>query len=392
MRKISADFICSIHAAPQENTVLILDDDNRILALEDKSKHESASIEQHTGVLVPGFINAHCHLELSHMKGLIPTGTGLLKFIGNVVQQRGASPEHIQDCIEKAEQEMRDAGIVAVGDISNQTDTFPQKEKGNLKYYTFVECFDFLQDQNAQVEFSKYLAVYQALNPAPGSSKSLVPHAPYSVSKSLFNLINEHNPKQAATISIHNQETPAENALFEHKKGEFIDFYKMFEISLEQFQASSKTAIHYALAHMESKHRSLFVHNTLTNAEDIKAAQEWGENVFWASCPNANLYIENKLPNYQTFIDCDAQVCLGTDSLTSNWQLSILEEMKTIQRYQSFVPFNTLLKWATLNGAKALGFDNELGSFEVGKKPGVNLLNLDASFKLDASTQVSRLA
>ena len=102
--------------------------------------------------------------------------------------------------------------------------------------------------------------------------------------------------------------------------------------------------------------------------------KNWNSNVFWASCPNANLYIENSLPNYQIFIDNDAKVCLGTDSLTSNWQLSILSEMQAIARYQSYVNDETLLTWATLNGAIALGFDDELGSFEVGKKPGINLL------------------
>jgi cytosine/adenosine deaminase-related metal-dependent hydrolase len=68
---------------------------------------------------------------------------------------------------------------------------------------------------------------------------------------------------------------------------------------------------------------------------------------------------------------------IGTDSLTSNWQLSILEEMKTISKYQSYIPFDTLLQWATLNGARALGMEQELGSIEAGKKPGLLLLTYD---------------
>ena len=82
---------------------------------------------------------------------------------------------------------------------------------------------------------------------------------------------------------------------------------------------------------------------------------------------------------------------IGTDSLTSNWQLSVLDEMKTIARFQSYIPFEVLLRWATLNGAEALGFDKELGSIEVGKKPGLNLLNLDQNVKLAAGTQVKRI-
>lgn len=68
---------------------------------------------------------------------------------------------------------------------------------------------------------------------------------------------------------------------------------------------------------------------------------------------------------------------IGTDSLTSNWQLSVLEEMKTIAKYQSYVPFETLLQWATLNGAMALGMHDLLGSLEEGKSPGVLHLSFD---------------
>lgn len=140
-----------------------------------------------------------------------------------------------------------------------------------------------------------------------------------------------------------------------------------------------QASIYYAMEHMDPANRSLFVHNTLTTRDDLRAAQNWSPNTYWASCPNANLYIENRLPDYQAFINTGARLTLGTDSLTSNWQLSILEEMKTIARYQSYVPFETLLRWATLNGAQALGLDNMLGSLEPGKIPGVLLLEgLDA--------------
>jgi cytosine/adenosine deaminase-related metal-dependent hydrolase len=103
------------------------------------------------------------------------------------------------------------------------------------------------------------------------------------------------------------------------------------------------------------------------------------------------LYIENRLPNYQHFLDTNAKVTIGTDSLTSNWQLSILEEMKTIARFQSYVPFTTLLRWATLNGAEALGFDDVLGSIEVGKRPGLLLLNLGEDEQLVQETRVQRI-
>jgi len=391
MRKITADYIFPVSEAPIEKGVVVIEENGQILSIDNRKDHDPASLEIYDGVIVPGFINTHCHLELSHMKGLVDTGTSLLPFITNVVKFRNFPQEEILSAIEKADQEMYDNGIVAVGDISNKTDTFHRKKESAIRYYTFVEMFDFLQEETAQATFDRYKEVFDQLGVNSAKNRfSSVPHAPYTVSKKLFTLINELNSDDC-TVSIHNQETPSENELFESKTGRFIDFYKAFGFSLDQFSAIGKGSIYYALEHMNPKNRTLFVHNTLTTNEDIKAAKTWSGNIFWATCPNANLYIENRLPNYQNFIDTDAKMTIGTDSLTSNWQLSIIEEMKAIAKYQSYVSFETMLRWATLNGAEALGFEKELGSIEKGKSPGLNLLNLSADMKIDNQTSVKRV-
>ena len=391
MRKITADWLFPISSEPIENGVIIVDNQGKILKIDSRDHHDIASLKYYKGVLVPGFINTHCHLELSHMKGKVATGMTLIPFITGVVTQRGAEAEVIADAIEQAEKEMIEGGIVAVGDISNVTDTFAQKEKGNLRYYTFVEMFDFLQDNDADKEFEKYKSVYDAIPLAKGSRKSVVPHAPYSVSRRLFKKIKDLNAEDNTTISIHNQETQSEQDLFLYGKGDFYDFYGKFGISLNTFVPSGKTSIHYALENLDPSVKTLFVHNTLTSKADIGAAQMWSENVYWATCPNANLYIENRLPNYQHFIDDHVRMTIGTDSLTSNWQLSILEEMKTIQRFQSYITFEILIRWATLNGAQALGFEDTLGSFDIGKTPGINLLDLENDFILRGDTKVKKV-
>lgn len=397
MHKISADWVCPVSSEPIQNGIVVADDTGKIIGVERREQHDPSNLDIRRGVLVPGFVNTHCHLELSHMKGQVDTGTGLIPFIKGVVTKRHADAEFIAQAIQQAEEEMWAAGIVAVGDISNAVDTFKVKSKGRLRYYTFVEVFDFLQEPGAEKVMSDGTGVYEQIDLAPGSARAMVPHAPYSVSKNLFHKIKAFNPPSGSTISIHNQETPPENELFRSKTGGFIDFYNNFGISLEAFEATGEPSIRYALQHLNPAHRTLFVHNTLTTRADIDAAHAWSESVFWASCPNANLYIENRLPDYQTFMDADARVTLGTDSLTSNWQLSILEEMKTIARFQSYVPFQTLLQWATLNGARALGFEDSLGSIEVGKRPGLLLLHgienlsTDLQWKLSPNAAVERL-
>ncbi|MGK0363706.1 MAG: cytosine/adenosine deaminase-related metal-dependent hydrolase [Saprospiraceae bacterium] len=390
MKKITADYVFPIASEPIKNGVVVVDDAGKILAVDERKNHDEGSLEEHQGIITPGFINTHCHLELSHMKGKVETGTSLIPFITKVVTMRNVAQEEIDVAIEAGDREMYEGGIVAVGDISNKLDTKAVKEKSKIRYYSFVEMFDFLQDGHAQQYFDAYMEVYNDHADGNGNRKSTVPHAPYSVSKKLFSLINETNENDV-TVSIHNQETPPENELFMHKKGAFLDFFDGFDIGMDHFKASGKTSIHYALEHMNPNCRTLFVHNTLSTAEDIQAAQKWSNRVYWATCANANLYIENRLPNYQTFIDNNAKMTIGTDSLTSNWTLSILDEMKAIHRYQSYVKLPTLLKWATLNGAEALGMDDDLGSIEVGKTPGLNLLNVNSKFELNENTKVKRL-
>lgn len=392
-RKICADVLYPVSSEKIENGVVVIDETGTILEVSDASKYDAAELETYQGIIIPGMVNTHCHLELSHMYNKIPTGTGLIGFISNIVKEREADKAYINECIVTADKFMYDNGIVAVGDISNKTDTFPVKRKSPLKYYTFVENFDFLQRDKAQSTFEMYKKVYDDLEENKQLRKSMSPHAPYSMSPKLFRLVNSLNHEAGKTISIHNQETPPENDLFLYGNGGFRDFFKSFNMNVEDFKAIEQTSIFYALQYLDPQHKTLFVHNTLTTKEDIQAAQLILPETYWATCPNANLYIENRLPNYRAFLETNANVTIGTDSLTSNWQLSILEEMKTILKYQSYLNFEQILNWATLNGAKALSWENELGSIEVGKKPGLVLIeNIDIRTVLTSNSTSRRIA
>ena len=371
MRLISADYLYPVSSPRIERGVIVLDGE-KIVGIENRNNVSVENIEIHKGILIPGFINTHCHLELSHLKGKVETGTGLLSFLEKVVKMRESSPSEIAIAIRDADDFMWTHGIQAVGDISNKGDTFAQKEISRIRYYTFIEMFDFMQGEKMKQLISGNLAV---LDKAP-EPKAVVPHAPYSVSDWLFKKIRGYNAENA-TISIHNQETQDEEDLFIKGKGGFPEFFAQFGFTMDRDIVNGKSSIYYAMANLDPAQRTLFVHNTLTSQKNIIDAMAWSPNVYWATCPNANLYIENKLPDYQHFMDTDAKLTIGTDSLTSNWQLSVLEEMKTIARYQSYVPFDTMLRWATLNGAGALGMESDFGSLDVGKKPGVLLLTMD---------------
>lgn len=375
MRKISADLLITNTGKPIPNGIIIFDESTGRISDILHSDADIKDVEKLNGVLIPGYINVHCHLELSHLKGVIPTGTGLIPFIKGVVGLRDFPQQDIDDAIFRADREMCDNGIVAVGDISNQKDTAPFKLQSEIRYYTFVELFDFLQDDQAQEVFDKHLGVYEAFEIGSKDAKSYVPHAAYSVSPSLFKLIQENN-SVGQTVSIHNQELQAENDFFISRTGAFLKFFEDFGISVANFEAIEKSAIHYTFGQLQPVYNTLMVHNTKTSKEDIAFAHAWNPQTYWVTCPRANLYIENTLPRYELFTECDAKVCIGTDSLSSNWGLSIFEEMKTIKTFQSSTDDLEIIKWATYNGAQALGF-SELGCLKKGSAPGINLIEVE---------------
>lgn len=398
MRYFGANYVFPISGDPIKNGVVQVADDGTIVAVGKKGDFKVAEVEQGAkgSLLIPGFVNTHCHLELSHLQGKVATGTTLLPFLVGVVSLRDVDQKTIDEAIVRQDAYMYTQGIQAVGDICNKLDTATLKSQSPIRYYSFVEMFDFLQPERAEATFAGYDAVYKGQADQNGNAKSAVPHAPYTVSDPLYALINGLNPA-GKTVSIHNQETAAEDRLFTHGDGPFVDFFKNFGMNLDGFEAPGHTSLRHALPRMNPNCRTLLVHNTLTGPDDIQFAHDWGKNgVYWATCPNANLYIENRLPFYQHFMDAGAKMTIGTDSLTSNWQLSVLEELKTISRFQSYVPFTELLRWATLNGAEALQFDDELGSLEVGKRPGLLAINgltgdEPSNFKFGAETTVTRL-
>ncbi len=370
--------------------VLITDDDGKIIDIVPESEAGN-DIQYFKGMLSPGFINTHCHLELSHMRGHIPQHTGLVDFVFKVINERHFTDEEIFTAVEKADTEMFDNGIVAVGDICNNALTFPQKQKSKIRYYNFIEASGF-PPSVAEMRFQRsadFYKQYKKLFPA----SSIVPHAPYSVSPELFAMIDEFPGNKILTI--HNQETAEENELFEKGSGDFLRLYEKLNIDISFFKPSGKSSLQTYFPYLKNYESLIFVHNVHTNKEDIQFQQQITNSkprtTFYCLCPNANLYISNTLPDVNLLLAKDCNIVLGTDSLASNHQLSILEEIKTLQKHFPSLAIKTILQWATINGAKALQMDNELGSFEKGKKPGIVLIENDLQFSFPAHLTPGRI-
>ncbi len=391
-KKFKADQLFDGYRFLEKDKVLIADDQGTIEDIVEENE-AGDDVQYFSGILSPGLINCHCHLELSHLKNVIPPHTGLIEFLCSVVTKRDFPRHVIDEEIRKAEKEMYDNGIVAVGDIGNTADTAEVKSKSKIRWQNFVEVLSFTNEK-AEENFNYYKTVAKTLDAKLQTSNikhrtSVVPHAPYSISPKTFQLINEATKGQV--ISIHNQEHPAEDELYKTGGGEYLKLFKIFGIDKSPFPITGKSSIRSVLPHFNNGQTILLVHNTCMTEEDIGWANEYaatnGLKLVYCLCINANLYIENKVPPVDMLMKHNCHIVLGTDSYSSNWQLSIAKEMEAIlsvPRFKTVARMEQVLQWATSNGAKALGWEDELGSFEKGKSPRIVLLdeNLSKSARL----------
>jgi cytosine/adenosine deaminase-related metal-dependent hydrolase len=376
MRFLTADYLFPLNKNPIKEGVLQVNDKGDVIAiLEQRKLVPKRNLEVYNGILCPGFVNSHCHLELSHLKGISTKGKGIIDFISNIKQRNNYSKQQINVAIDLAEQQMIKNGIVGVGDVCNTNDTINQKIQNNLRYYNFIEVFGV---SNNTVDSIILNAIdlrrqFRELN----QKATITPHAPYSVLPNLMRSITNNLDIKDDLISIHMNESKLENELFEQKKGAFKDWLQELNASDEIWVKRNKPLD--ILIELATK-KILLVHNTFANEDELK------ENYF-CTCPKANLYIENTLPDYSLFDS--TRLCVGTDSLASNNSLSILDELKIIQDNSKF-DLNTLLQIASKNGAEILGF-TDLGSFSEGKNPGVNLIqNLDG-FKIKNDSNLLKI-
>jgi cytosine/adenosine deaminase-related metal-dependent hydrolase len=383
-RKFKADQLFDGYRLYDNDKVLITDDSGKVENIVGVSE-AGDDVQTFSGILSPGLINCHCHLELSHLKNIIPPHTGLIEFLCSVVTKRDFPREVIDQEIIKAEMEMYDNGIVAVGDIGNTADTADVKSKSKINWQNFVEVLGFT-DEKAEENINYYRQVAATLEQKLQTSTlkhrtSLVPHAPYSISPKTFKLINELTKDQI--ISIHNQEHPAEDVLYKTGGGEYLKLFKIFGINESPFPVTGLSSIRSVLPHFNNGQTIFLIHNTFMPEEDIVFAKEYGDangiKLVWCLCVNANLYIENKTPPIEMLVKHHCPLVLGTDSYSSNWQLSITKEILSIKKNFPTLSLEIILQWATISGAKALQWDDKLGSFEKNKKPGLTLLQNDLS-------------
>ncbi len=371
MRYLTADHIFNGKFFLPQKSVLIVSENGSIHDIVPFDVITNSAVQKLEGIITPGFVNVHGHIELSHLKNNVAPKRGIVDFAKNIIQKRNsiAPPEKIVEAMQRADEEMAKNGIVLAGDICNTEISFPIKAAGKITYHSFIELIGLNPKyaDNIFEEGKKLCGIADSFS----ISNSLAAHAPYSVSTLLMEKIIEFNNVSNKPFSIHNQESEEENKFLQGKKCDFNDLYDFLKIDISWFSPNSGSSFKHCLPLLTNT-SCILVHNTFMYDED---ASKIPAKAFICFCPNANLYIENALPPFKKISESTNAICFGTDSLASNTELNIINEANLFLKQTHNI--EQCLQGLCYNGARALKMENKFGLIEKGRKPGLNLIQIN---------------
>ena len=393
MRRIAAKYVYPLTSTePLVNGFVEVQDDGTVVRTgicEDPAK-EPLYLD---GALVPGFVNAHCHVELSYMKGLFRKGTGMAGFIDqiNALRDTKSLEQKVSDLTD-AMDSLWEQGVVAMADISNCDDSFAVKARHPMYTRTFLEVFGTEpEDCEAVMEGVRRL---KAVADGFGLDAAPTPHACYTMSPELVTAVSVEGLK-SGFLSFQSEETEEEEEMLKSGSGKMWE--NRVKAGMSVPPVTGKSSLLYFIDRLLQGHPApfdehiLLVHECCMDQEGIDAVNAVMNHPFVAVCPLSNLFIHNALPPIDLMRRNGLKVCVGTDSLSSNDDLNLVDELYCLQRNFPEVPLGELLTWASRNGAEFLARP-EFGTLEPGKRPGLVLIdNLDADGRLTAASKSRRL-
>ena len=392
IKRVTAQFVYTLDSAePIRNGYVEYDEaDGAIVALGECAEGE----EVQSGALVPGFVNGHCHVELSHLHKKFRKGTGMAGFIDQINELRDWAGNDVKArLVQEWMDKMWNDGVSAMADISNDESSFEVKKAHKMYTRTFLEVFgsepEMCDDVMAGVKALNAEADEVGIDAAP------TPHSCYTMSPQLLSA-SAGAGLERGFISYHSQESQEEEDLLLTGTGAMYENRKRSGMSTPP--VTGESSLKYFIERLAAARKApydehiLLVHNVCLAQDDIDAAKKVMKNVYWAVCPLSNIFIHNALPPIPLMLENGLAVIVGTDSLSSNDDLDMVKELCCLHENFPQVPMTQLLEWACLNGAKFLKKDDVLGTLSVGKKPGLVLIsNVDADGNLTGGSRSHRI-
>ena len=378
IRRIAASYVYTLDAEPIRNGYVEYDDaDGTVVSVGQCNEDE----EVLSGALVPGFVNAHCHVELSHLHGKFRKGTGMAGFIDQINELRDWAGHDVKvELTRKWMDKMWNDGVSAMADISNDDSSFEVKKSHPMYTRTFLEVFgsepEMCDEVMADVKGLHKKASEAGIDAAP------TPHSCYTMSPQLLSA-SAYAGLKSGFLSYHSQESQEEEDLLMSGSGAMYENRKRSGMSTPPVTGESSLKYFLdrlaAVATAPYEEHILLVHNVCMKQDDIDALKKVMKHPYFAICPLSNIFIHNALPPIDLMRRNGLAIALGTDSLSSNDDLDIVKELVCLHETFPEVSMNEMLEWACLNGARFLKKDDVLGSMAKGKRPGIVLVeNIDA--------------
>ncbi len=329
----------------------------RILDLGQGGPKDGGPITDHgPGVLMPGLVNAHTHLELCALQGKVPAKSGFLAWVQALLKTREAVGEkRLLEGVRQGIQDIQDAGTAAIGEIASLG----------------LSKTPFADSDLGGVWFAEYLggdrAIDLPLSPARSTKRfTLAGHAPHTTGPDLLRRLKRMSAAQRLVFSLHLAESPVESEFIRTGQGAWAKFLTERGIGFCTWPLPAKSAVAYADQLGILDRQTLAVHLLETDTRDFEILSRRGVSV--CLCPRSNYFLHQQLPDIPGLLAAGLQPALGTDSLASNTSLSIFDEMAFVGRCFPGISPDAILNMATVYGAKALGLENDYGSLAPGKQ------------------------
>jgi aminodeoxyfutalosine deaminase len=312
------------------------------------------------GVLLPGLVNAHCHLELSHLRGRLPVAEGFVAWVEALVGARAhEDPAAVRVRTAEAIRELESAGTAAVGDVSNRLDHLDQLEASGLEAVVFHELLAWDPAQAAQR--LREAEERSRLGPGRRVRVRLAAHAPHSVSPELFRAL----AARGGPAAVHLAESAAESRFLLDGGGDWPAFLLRRGLGQVPFRPPGESPVRYLDGLGALRPGLLAAHCVRTDEADRALLARRGVSV--VVCPRSNRALGVGLPDVPALLRSGVRVCLGTDSLASAASLDVLEDAALLHTAFPELEAGTIVHMATAAGAQALGFE-QLGDLAPGRR------------------------
>ncbi|HOY39738.1 MAG TPA: amidohydrolase family protein [Bacteroidales bacterium] len=373
MKKLSAHYIFD-GICLRKNAILEIEDSGKIVGLSEERKNiaEAENLSFYNGILLPGIINSHQHLELAWMKNRIAGSKGMAGFLNSVAELRKSTPEEptISEEMRTLDRIMYSQGITAAIDVSNNAESIGVKKDSNIEYFTTVELYGLDSCRNDEIVRKGEEIVGQFRSKSLNAS--LTPHSFYLTNTELLKIISCIGNNMVSIHFFESNEEACFNVGNDNELSLFLrSFYPPFAIPENYSEIIVKT-----ISKIIKTNKLILVHNTFIPEFLLKSlmALDNTENLFFCLCPKSNRYITERLPDLNKFISHGCKLLLGTDSPASNPDFNFASELFEIQQNYPSVSIAEMLQWCTSNPAEIFCCKGNMGSFITGTSPGIVLL------------------